>query len=256
MWKGTIRLGRVQIPVKLFSAASDERVHFRLLHAPDQEPVEQRLLHPETEESVERATTQLGYQVAAGTFVVLSQRELAELEPAESRDIEVLRFVPRGAIGPEWYVRPYYLGPDGDGESYSALVQALSAEEEVGIVRWVMRKHAYVGALRSEGEHLSLATLRHSDEIIPARQIAPEHSREPDAKERAMAEQLLGVFAGEFDPSAYHDEYRDRVQAFAEAKARGKRPKLHKVEPHHPSEGSLASVLAKSLERARDQKVA
>lgn len=261
IWKGTLRLPAgtqksFDVPLKLFSAASDKRVHFRLLHALDQEPVEQRWVDPETEETVERAATQLGYPVAPGTFVVLSARELEELEPRESRNIELLRFVGPGALGPEWDVRPYYLGPDGDSTNYSALAQALAAEGQVGIVRWVMRKHAYVGALRSSGDRLNLSTLHHSDEIIPAQEIAPEHARAPDAKERAMAEQLVGLFAGEFDPSAYHDDYRERVRALAEAKARGKRPKLHPRKPPRPTEGDLAAVLAASLKRAQGRRVA
>lgn len=256
IWKGTLRLGSVQVPVKLFSAAVDKRVHFRLLHGSDQEPVEQRMLHAETKEPVERGSTRLGYRVAAGSFVVLTDAEREALEPAASRDIELLRFVPSNALSPEWYVRPYYLAPDGDSEAYAALRRALADEDKIGIARWVMRKKAYVGALHVAGEGLALTTLHHSDEIISPKQIAPKQLREPNAKELAMAEQLVGMFEGEFDPSAYHDEYRERVQALALAKARGKRPKLHKVQARRPSEGSLASVLTESLKQARKQKVA
>lgn len=36
-----------------------------------------------------------------------------------------------------------------------------------------------------------------------------------------MAEQLIGSLSGEFDPSKYRDEYRERVLALVERKAAG-----------------------------------
>lgn len=255
MWKGRLRLGTADVPVKLFSAAADQRVHFRLLHGPDHVPVEQRMLNPNTNESVPHEEVQRGYPAEAGTFVVLTEAELEKLAPKESRDIEVERFVPADRIEPQWYVRPYYLGPDGDAEAYSALAKALASEEKEAIVRWVMRKKAYIGALRAEGDYLCLVTLRHSEEIIPAEKVAPKYSREPSAKELAMAEQLIQMFQGEFDPSAYRDEYRERVKAFVEAKARGKKPTLHKAAPRKP-EKDVAAALAESLKRAGHRKVA
>ena len=48
IWKGTIRLDKVEVPVKLYSAVEDRRVHFRLLHASDRVPVEQRMVNAST----------------------------------------------------------------------------------------------------------------------------------------------------------------------------------------------------------------
>ena len=48
MWKGVIKIGRVSVPVKLYSAIEEQDVHFRLLHAKDKEPVKQQMVNPET----------------------------------------------------------------------------------------------------------------------------------------------------------------------------------------------------------------
>lgn len=256
MWKGRLRVGTLELPVKLFSAAADQRVHFHLLHAPDHARVQQRMLHPSTNEPVEPDDIQRGYQAEPGTFVVLTDEELGKIVPKESRDIEIERFVPAEGVDPQWFVRPYYLGPDGDSaDDYSAFARALAAEKKEAIVRWVMRKKAYIGALRADGDYLSLVTLRHSEEIIPPEKVAPKYSREASSKELAMAEQLISMFEGEFDASAYRDEYRERIQAFVEAKARGKKPTLRKARVRKP-EKDLAAALAESLKRAGHRKVA
>jgi non-homologous end joining protein Ku len=44
--------------------------------------------------------------------VILEPDELAQLAPESDRAIQLLRFVPRDALGDEWFDRPYYLGPD------------------------------------------------------------------------------------------------------------------------------------------------
>jgi non-homologous end joining protein Ku len=33
MWKADLALGEIKVPVKLYSAVQDSKVHFRLLHA-------------------------------------------------------------------------------------------------------------------------------------------------------------------------------------------------------------------------------
>ena len=46
MWKGVLRVGREEIPVKLYSAVQERRVSFRLLHETTKSPVKQRMVNP------------------------------------------------------------------------------------------------------------------------------------------------------------------------------------------------------------------
>ena len=39
MWKADLSLGEIKVPVKLYAAVQDAKVHFRLLHAADHAPV-------------------------------------------------------------------------------------------------------------------------------------------------------------------------------------------------------------------------
>lgn len=244
-------LGSVEVPVRLYTAVEDRAVHFRLLHERDHVPVKQRMVHPETGEEVPREEVRRGVEVESGRFVVLSEEELAALEPAPDRTIEVLAFVEPERIAPPWYDRPYWVGPDGADEDYAALALAIGRSGRVGIARWTMRKRRYVGALRSEGPWLMLTTLHHLGEVIPRDALGPAPKVSIDPLEAQLADQLVSVLAvNELDLDAYRDEHRERVLALVEAKARGKAPKLERPAPK-PAVASLADSLRESLEAAR-----
>jgi len=183
--------------------------------------------------------------------VILSDEELAALDPEPSRDILLTRFVPIDAIDPGWYERPYFLGADGSAGSYAALAAALTEEGRQGIARWVMRNKEYVGALRPEGRYLTLVTLRRAGEVLEASRVPAPRGREPEAAEIRMAEQLVGALAGDFDPSELDDDYRKRVLAFVKAKAKGKTVKVEPFLREPARDADLAAKLEESLAAAR-----
>jgi DNA end-binding protein Ku len=255
IWKGTIRFGAIEVPVKLYSAVQDRGVHFRLLDARSQQPIKQQMVDPDSGDVIESAEVRRAYETDSGELVILGDEDLAAVEPEPSRDIEVTRFVPLDAIPHQYYDRPYYLGPDGDEEGYFALRAALAGQEREGVVRWVMRKKEYVGALRAQGDHLMLITLRSAAEVVPVSALEAPSGRELDEREIGMAKQLVAAMEDELDFAAYRDEYRDRVMELVEAKAAGKVVKFPKA-PSRKVEKSLADVLERSLSAARKKEKA
>jgi DNA end-binding protein Ku len=255
MWKGRIRFGGIDVPVKLYSALEGTGIGFRLLHDTDKRPVEQRMIDPETGDIVEYADIKRAFETEDGNLVILEDEELEELVPKESRDIEITRFVGEGAITHEWYDRPYYLGPDGNEAEYFALVTALQKKKKTGLARWVMRKKDYVGALRVEGDYLMLMTLLRSGEVVPADQLPSPAGRDLDKREIAMAKQLVAALEDELDMTAYRDEYSDRVMELIEAKQKGKVLSFPKA-PRRKKETSLADMLEKSLTTTKKKKAA
>ena len=253
IWKARIRVGGVDVPVKLYSAVEDRSVRFRLLDAKRREPVKQQMVDPESGKAVESSEIRRAFETDAGELVILDEEELAELTPKPSREIAVVRFVPPESITHQWYDRPYYLGPDEQDEAYFALAQALRKREMEGVARWVMRNREYAGALRAEGDYLMLITLRHAGEVVPASALTPPGGRELDEREVAMAKQLVAAMEDEFDVAAYRDEYRERVLELVEAKAAGKVVKFPKA-PRKPAERTLADVLERSLAAAKKER--
>ena len=256
IWKGVVRFGREKLGVKLYSAVQDRTIRFRLLHETDLVPVRQRMVDPRSEEPVEKEEVRKALAVSRASFVVFDDEELEKLEPEDSRDIEVLRFVDSEEIDHRWYSRAYYLAPEGAAGSYFALAAALEQEGREGVAKWVMRKKEYVGSLRAVDGYLMLIVLRHADEVIAADQLDAPAGRELSRKEIAMAEQLISALEGSFDPSEYCDEYRERVMELIELKAKGKKPKVTKFKPRKTDEGSLAGALEASLKGAEKRRSA
>jgi len=251
IWKGVLHFGTHKVPVKLYSAVQDHTVRFRLLHKTDKTPVKQELVSSESGEVVEYKDVRKAYPLSRGRFVILEDEELESLEPEDSRDVEITRFVDPDEIDHRWYERAYFLGPDGDAKAYFAAAAALEKKGKEGVARWVMRDREYAGALRAEDGYLMLIVLRHADEIIDADALEPPGGRELQKREIEMAEQLLGALHGEFDPTQFKDEYRARVLDLVETKAAGKKPKVVSFRPKKVKEEQLADALEASLAGAK-----
>jgi DNA end-binding protein Ku len=255
MWKGSITVGRTKVPVKLYAAVEDQGVHFRLLHEADKQPVKQHMVNPETDDVVESSDVRKGYVDEGGIVVMLSEEELESIEPEDSRDIEITRFVPATAVSHGWYDRPYWLGPDAKGSAaYFALAEALAAEEREGIAKWVMRGKEYVGALVPADGYLMLITLRHAGEVIESKELPRPAGRTLDKKEVALAQQLVDALEGPWNPEEFADEYREQLMDFINKKAKGRAPKVKKLRPKKETTKSLADVLQASLKGAAKER--
>ena len=253
MWKGTLQIGELTVPVKLYAAAQDRGVHFHLLHGDDQVRVRQRMVDPTTDQPVAPEDVRKGYEVEPGEFVLLSAEELRKTAPEPSRTVEIERFLDATRLEPYWYARPYYLGPDGQADRYRALGAALADEGRVGIAQWVMRNKRYVGALRAVGPQLVLITLRSREEVRDISRLRAPAGRAFEKNELALAEQLIHALEGHFDPNQFHDEHRERVLALIDAKWKGKKLPI-KREPRKVEPSSIADALAASLKSVQKER--
>jgi DNA end-binding protein Ku len=252
MWKADLTLGETKVPVKLYSAVQDTKVHFRLLHAADHAPVKQQMVDPETEQPVAAAETKRAVAVERGVYVLLSEEEQAALTPKPSRLISVEQVVTTAAIDERWFDRPYYLGPDGDDEGYFALAEALKKRNAVGVAHWVLRNKRYVGALQESGGYLLLDTLRYAEQIVDVGAVRPGANRAPDKREIALAEQLIGALEDRFDPAEFRDEYQEQLRNMLAAKAAGKVVRFPQA-PKRDRSDSLVASLQASLKSSRKE---
>ncbi len=251
IWKAGLVIGRKRVPVALYTAVEDRDIHLHLLHGKDGVRVRQRLADPRTGRTVPIEETVRGFEIERDRFVVLEPDELAALDPEPSRDIEVVSFVPRGAIDHRWYERPYYLGPErGHADDYFALATALERTRRDGFARWTMRKREYAGALRLHDGYLALVSLRHANEVIAASTLEPPAGRAFDARERRLASQLIAALSGAFEHEQFRDEYRERVLDLVAQKQKGRRIDLVRYEPEPVADEALVAALERSLKSA------
>lgn len=250
IWAGTLAVQKHEFGVKLYSAVQDQQTHFHLLHKSDRTRVQQRMVDAETKRVVPLNETRKAFEAEPGLYVTISSEEIEQTIPEPSRVVRISRFVPTSAIDPQFFDRPYYLGPGDDAENdYFALAEAIDARQCAGIALWVMRKHSYVGALIAREKHLMLITLRHADEVIPVSELDPPTGSALDPRERKLAEQLIEALSGRFQPEDYHDEYQKRIRALVDAKKSGKKLKAKRA-PRRRQEKSLADSLRASLASA------
>jgi DNA end-binding protein Ku len=114
IWKGDLKLNSTRVPVKLYSAVQDRTVRFHILEEKSKTRVKQHMIEPDSGKEITSDEIQKGFEVEPGTFVILNEEELQKLEPEPSREIEIAQFVSPTEIPPEYFDRPYYLGPDGN----------------------------------------------------------------------------------------------------------------------------------------------
>jgi DNA end-binding protein Ku len=253
IWKGRIPIGRQHVGVKLYSAIEDRSVHFHLLHEKDRAPVQQHIVRKTTGEDVPKEEMRKAFAIGSNTAVILEPEELAELVPRESREIELLRFVPPAALGDQWYDRPYYLGADGSEEAYFAFAEALARKDVIGLARWVMRKKRYLGAISVLDGYLVMTTLRRAEQVLSFSGVEPAKSSRPQPNELKLALQLVQSIEADFDPQQWQNEYRERLCKLIAAKARGDKVKPAPVKKKRAG-GSLADSLKASLAAAREKK--
>lgn len=254
MWKAEICLGSLRVPVKLYAAIEDTTTHFRMLDQATMTPVQQQMIEPGSKTIVPSEEIQRAIQVEKGVFVVVSDEERQQLDPEPSRDITIRQVVQRAGIDDRWFDRPYYLGPDGDDGQYFALAEALLSDDELAIAQWVMRGDQYAGSVYASQGYLMLSTFRHADELAQVDRIRPEPGRTPDKRELALADQLISALADSFDPTAYQNEYRERVKDFLAKKAAGKRVRFPRRERVAASSGSLLESLEASVTQEKGSK--
>jgi DNA end-binding protein Ku len=255
MWKAALRFGRHDVPVKLYAAVEDRGVHFRLLHAKDHVPVAQRMVDPASGDEVDPDQVRRGLEVEKGVFVWIREEEHDAVQPPAGRAIEVTRFVPRDAVDPAWYRRPYWLGPNESDADYFALVRALEQTDRCGVAAWTLRKKRYVGALTPSRGYLALVALAPAAEVVTGERLAKPDGPPIRKEERQLAEQLLAALDAPFDPAALRDPHRERVRALVEAKAEGRTLEAE-PEPSLSAPKDLQRALRASLAAAKERRVA
>ena len=255
MWKGTLNFGLVSVPVKLYSAAVHKNVTFHQLHARDHARIEQRRYCSAEGEEVDYSEVVKGYELAPGRYVVVEPEELAALEPAFTRTIDVEDFVELQEIDAVYFDRPYFLVPNkGGARSYRLLLEAMRETGKVAIGRIVLRSREQLVAIRPREDALMMVTMNFGDEIQQTSSFTEleEIDLEISERELEMARKLVDSVSRPFEIDNYHDTYREALLELIDRKANGEQVVL---EPPSQDERlqapDLMSALEASLEEVR-----
>ena len=258
IWSGTISFGLVAIPVKLYSAVQRKSVRFNQLDGEGLDRIQQQRVNARTGDEVPFERIVKGYEVTPDRYVVIEPRELDALDPRRTREISLEGFVDAAEIPPIFYDSTYYVVPaEGGAKPYRLLIEAMAASEKVAIARFVMRSKEYLVALRPSQDVLQLSTMVFADEIAdPGKLDELEAVADVTVADREvkMAGQLIDSLSVSFDPSQYHDEYRERVLEMIERKAQGEQVDIAApAEPDAVPVPDLMAALKASLAATKDK---
>jgi DNA end-binding protein Ku len=257
IWSGAISFGLVNVPIKLFSAVSRKTVRFHQLNEETGNRIQQKRVDPESGEEVPYEKIVKGYELTKDRYVIVRPEELEALDPERTRTIDIEDFVDLEEIDPVYYDHPYYLVPDkGAAKAYGLLLGAMERAGKVAIARVVLRSKEQLVAIRPAGDLLMMETMIFHDEVVPSDDLdeLPE-AKELKANDRElkMAEQLIQSLSADFEPSKYHDEYREKVLELIERKAQGEEIAIQPEAPAPAKVPDLMAALEASLAAVKDR---
>ena len=252
LWKGAIQFGLVHIPVSLFPAEQSDELSFSMLDRRDLQPVGYKRFNKTTGEEVPYEQIVKGYEYDEGHYVTLEKEDFKRANVEASQTVDIAGFIERESLPAFFFEAPYYLAPGKHGDKgYALLRETLIRTGRVGIATVVIRTRAHLAALYAVDNVLVLNTLRYANELRDPKELkVPEDLKAAKVNEREidMAERLVDDMAMKWDPTAFHDTYRDDLLKMIEEKASGKVKKEPKAKPTREAEViDFASLLEKSL---------
>jgi DNA end-binding protein Ku len=259
IWTGAISFGLVTVPVKLYSAVNRKTVRFHQLNGKTGVRIAQKRVDPSTGDEVAYEDIVKGFELTPDRYVVIEPGELEALEPKKTKTIEIEDFVELADIDPIFYDHPYYLAPGAGGaKPYRLLLEAMRETGRVAIARVVIRSKEQLVALRPMGDDvLGISTMLFADEVVEPDKIdelSAAAEVEATKRELDIAKQLVESLAGPFDPSKYHDTYREEVLDLIERKAAGEEIAVQPVDEEEAEPvPDLMAALKASLDAVREK---
>jgi DNA end-binding protein Ku len=250
IWSGSITFGLVNVPVRLFSAIQEHKLHFHFVHEKDNSPIGYEKICKKEDKPVPDDEIVKAFEYEKGEYVFMEDEDFEAAQVEGYKTIDITDFVPYEDIDPIFFAKTYYIGPDkGAEKTYSLLVKAMEDSELAGIAKFVMRDKQHLGALRIRDGVITLEQLYFADEIRPVNEIKASRAR-VSQQELQMAQQLMESWTTDWKPEKYKDTYRDELCAVIKAKRKGQ--EVHRAadtEEERPAD--LMAALRQSIERSK-----
>jgi DNA end-binding protein Ku len=250
IWNGAISFGLVTIPVQLVSAVRSQRPRFHLLHEKDEAPVRYERVCAREGKAVPWDQIVKGYEFEKGEYAVLRKEDFKRAALEKTDTIDVLSFVPAGAIDPRYFETPYYLAPGkGADRAYALLRETIRKAGKVGVVQLILRQSQHLAALSVKDDVFVLTLLRLADDLAATDSVKAPSGRGLRDSELQLAARLVDGLAGPWKPEQYKDQYAANLFAIIKAKIKGKgaKPRLGAIGAGEPNAG-----VADLMERLRE----
>jgi DNA end-binding protein Ku len=255
LWTGSLSFGLVNVPVSLVSAVRDLDFHFHQLHEKDGAPIEVKRWCPEEDREVSYEEITHGYELDDGRQVIVSDLELAAIEPRRTRTIDIEQFVDLADVDPIYFDHPYFLVPasddDGSVRAYRLLTEVMRQTDRAALGRFVLRAKEYLAIIRHREGALTLTTMRFADEVRPVKDVdaATQKAHKPTKKQLDAAVAVIEELSCDWEPEKFKDDYRARLKQIVDRKRKGEtiKPPATAGQPSPPPD--LMAALEQTLEQ-------
>ena len=229
VWKGYLSLARISCAVRLQPAvARMDKLGLQPLNRTTLNRVQLRPYDPQTGREIARDALLKGYEFEPGRFVVIEERELAELQVESMRNIVLDRFLDPGSIDAAYLDTPYYLLPEAPASagSYALIRAAMVRAGRSAIGHIVLGGREYAALVQPRGRGLVLTTLRAAAELRSEdTAFAGIAEQALDAELIDKTAEVIGRLSGAFDPRRdFRERFQEALFQLVQAKLRGEKP--------------------------------
>jgi DNA end-binding protein Ku len=255
-WSGSVSFGLVNVPVLVFPASRHSGVRLRMI-SPDGALLERRFCCSRDGKKVTQYEIVRGYENDDGSYIIVTDDELEDLEPQKTREIDLREFVQLSEISPAFLERGYYLSPLKEAtKAYVLLAAAMEKSQRAGIATFVMREREYLVAIFARNGILCAETLRFNDEIRDPGTIGlPEPKPAPRRNIAIFERSIDALFRRELPQDALADVDTQKLRAIIAKKRRAGKDLIrlaHESDNGDSEEGEidLLETIRQSLRRA------
>lgn len=248
IWKGAIGFGLVNIPVKLYSAVQNSSLDLDMLDSKDLSRIKFQRISERSGKEVPYKRIVKGF-LLKGSYVVLEDKDFEHAMPEKTKLIALENFVNIAEINPIYYETSYYARPEPQGKkAYALLLKALQKSKKAGVARFVLRNNEHLCIIHPLNDLLVITKIRFEEEIRQTHEIEVE-PQTVKPKELQVGMALIKQYSGDFDISAFKDEYTKELIKIIKAKAKGRKTVVRKMQPTKPVSDDLYQQLMQSLNK-------
>jgi DNA end-binding protein Ku len=247
IWSGSITIGLVNVPVKLYAMIYDRGISFHFLHKTDNQPLKYERVCTKDGQIVPWEEVVKGYEVAKNEYVVFDKEELEAAKPESDKRIRIDKFVDYFSVDPTYFNSTYALMPDKSKDAYGLLLAALKKMGKAGAGRITLRTKEYPVLVHAYKDAIVLTTLRYGYDVVDPQEFEEvKDLKTPEKAELDLAVKIVTDLSGEFDITEYKDTYRLKVEELIAKKLKGE-----KIVVEKPAEEEVKGLMVALRETLR-----
>ncbi len=226
IWEGTISLGLVSVPIKIYPAVESRIIGFKLLCKKCHSQIHYKRYCPQCGEEVGWEDIVKGFEVAKGEYYTFTQKELESFKPEKSTVLEIIKFIEKEKIPTIFFNKHYFIAPSrAKDKAYFLLKEALEKTGKIAIGRIILKEKEYIVAIQPYKKGLLLTTLNYLYEIRDINQIETLGEKAKiSEKELALAKELIEKYTEkELAMQKYKDEFSEKFKEAVKRKTKEKK---------------------------------